>query len=200
MILRITIAGGADTRLQSLMRMFAAAGMSELHRAAGTEVQVVTAAHISVLAATRHTTANKLGASPTNHFAQAAEKVAAPAALTSDASSATLTINHPGFTRAFRNVTITPDTAQSLAIPIHAASYGRKASELWSRFQLFIPKGKAVIAATINGVFTPMYWLTKRVTQKQDRSLLPSDAQFRDAAMRGAKGWLGQALAKKGNL
>jgi len=200
MILRISIKGGMSPKLRSAMRAFTGAGLRELHQAAGVEVQHITVAHIAKLAATRHSTAERLGASPTNHFAQAAEKVAAASALTSDPSGATLTINHPGFTRAFGSVKIVPRTAQSLAIPIHALAYGHRAAELWDRLSLFIPKGKRIIAATIGGVITPLYILCKSVTQKQDRSLLPSDEQFTAAAVAGAKGWLGMAFAKGGNI
>ena len=200
MNLRVKISDGVSPKLQNVMRMLSSTGLRDLHQAAGTEVQRITADHVAKLAATRHATANRLGAAPTNHFAQAVEKVAAPAALSSDAAGATLTISHPGFIRAFRSVKIVPRESKSLAIPIHALSYGKRAGELWDRMHLFIPKGKRIIAATIGGVLTPLYVLCKSVTQKQDRSLLPSDAEFQAAAVAGAKGWLGMALAKGGKL
>lgn len=198
MNLRISIKDNATPWLQSLGRSLGGERSRDLHRAAGTEVQRITVDHIAQIAATRHATAERLGAAPTNHFAQAAEKVAAGSALTADASGAVLTINHPGFVRAFRDVKIVPRTAKSLAIPIHAIAYGHRAAELWDRMSLFIPKGKRVIAATIGGVVTPLYYLVRSVTQKQDRTLLPTDDQFRDAAVAGAKGWLSQALVKGG--
>ncbi len=199
MNLRIKVADSVSPRLQSLMRSLSGSGLIDVNRAAGQEVQLITVNHVAVIASTRHATAQRLGASPTNHFAQAAEKVAAGGALAADASGATLTISHVGFTRAFRDVKISPKSAKSLAIPIHATSYGKRASELWDRMGLFIPKGKRIIAATIGGVVTPLYILTKSVTQKQDRSLLPSDEQFQTAAVMGVKGWLGMVLAKGGN-
>ena len=200
MNMRIKISDGVSPRLQSLMRLMGGAGLRRLHQAAGTEVQRITVDHVARLAATKHATAERLGASPTNHFAQAAEKVAASSALSADASGATLTINHPGFIRAFRTVKIVPREAKALAIPLHAISYGHRPGELWDRLHLFIPKGENIIAATIGGVLTPLYALCKSVTQRQDRSLLPSDAEFQAAAVAGAKGWLGMALAKGGNL
>ena len=200
MNLRIKISDGLSPRLQSLMRLLGGAGLRELHQAAGTELQRITVDHVARIAATRHATAERLGAAPTNHFAQAAEKVAAASALSADPSGATLTISHPGFIRAFRTVKIVPREAKSLAIPIHALSYGHRAGELWDRMHLFIPKGKNIIAATIGGTLTPLYALCKSVTQKQDRSLLPSDAEFQKAAVDGAKGWLGMARAKGGRL
>jgi hypothetical protein len=132
----------------------------------------------------------KQGAPHSGYFAQAAEAVAGDAKLSADSSGATLTIDHPGFIRAFRTVKIVPRTTKYLAIPINAISYGQRAAELWDRMSLFIPKEKRIIAATIGGVLTPLYILCKSVTQKQDRSLLPSDKQFQDAAVAGAKTYL----------
>ncbi|MEO8204880.1 MAG: hypothetical protein ABI615_01775 [Chthoniobacterales bacterium] len=200
MNLRISIKDSATPRLASLIATLSGPGRSDLNRAAGAQLQVVTASHVAVLAATRHTTAERLGATPTNFFASAAEKVAQASALTADSSGATLTINHPGFIRAFRSVKIVPRTARSLAIPIHAISYGHRAAALWDRLALFIPKGKRVICAKLGGVITPLYILCKSVTMKQDRSLLPSDEEFQEAAIAGAKSYLGGALSAGGKI
>jgi hypothetical protein len=153
-------------------------------------VQELTRAHIAGLQRKGGSLADSVGAPVSNFYAQAAEKVAGDAALSANAGGATLTINSPGFLRAFRDVKIAPRTAKSLAIPINAIAFGHKASELWDRMGLFIPKGKRVIAATIGGVLTPLYILCKSVTQKQDRSLLPTDAEFLDAAVRGARQYI----------
>lgn len=154
-------------------------GRVDLHAAMGAEVQVVTAAHVRELAATRHGTAEKLGASPTNFLAQAAEKIESPAALGADADAATLTINHPGMSRAFRTVTIVPKNgATHIPIAMNAIAYGRRPRE-FSQVQ-FVHKGDAVrtdIAA---------YVLVRSVTQKQDRTLLPSHGEWEGAAARGA--------------
>lgn len=200
MNLRFHITETISPRLRDVVRALQGSRRAEMNAAAGVEVQKITADHISVLANTRHATAEKYGATPTGFFAQAAEKVAAASALTSSPEEAVLTINHRGFARAFRSVRIAPRTAKSLAIPIHRESYGKRASELWDRLSLFIAKGKRVICATIGGVVTPLYILVGSVTQKQDRSLLPSDDQFRDAAVVGVKGWLKMTLMQGGKL
>lgn len=194
MIVRFTISDGASPVLQSVMLRLSNQGLAGLHHAAGVEVQRITSDHVAKIAATRHGTAERLGAAPTNFYAQAAEKVASAGALSSGPAEAVLTINHPGFLRAFQNVKITPRTAKALTIPIHALSYGKRAGSLWDTLNLFIPRGKRIIAATIGGVLTPLYVLCKSVTQKQDRSLLPSDEQFQAAAVTGARGYLGISL------
>ena len=163
---------------------------SELNAAMGHEVQRLTHFHLSFLAATRHTTASKLGATPSNHLAQAAEKVSAPSALSADSSSATLTINHPGMIRALRDVTIVPRDAKSLAIPVHALAYNRRPREIWDALKLFIPKGKNVICMPSGNTITTLYVLVRSVTQKQDRTLLPSQQNFEKAAKLGAQRYL----------
>jgi hypothetical protein len=199
MNLRLKIEDGVSPRLAAVMKMFTGAGLASLHRAAGVEVQQTAVRHLMVIAGTRHATAQRLGAAPTGHWGKAAEKAGTPAALEADTAGATLTIAHPGIARAFRSITIVPRTSKALAIPISGISYGFRAAELWERMKLFIPKGKRIIAANIGGQLTPLYALCSSVTQRQDRSLLPSDADFQNAAVAGAKGWLASALAKGGN-
>lgn len=156
-------------------------GRIELHQAMGTEVQVATAAHVREIAGSRHGTAARLGASPTNFLAQAADKIESPAALGSDANASTLTINHPGMVRAFRDVKIGPGPKR-LSIPMNAIAYGRRISE-FAEVQI-VHKGDPVrqdIAAFI---------LVRSVTQKQDRSLLPSEDEWEKAGARGALNFL----------
>lgn len=185
MNLSIRIEDSASPRLAAIIRALRGPGREALLRAAGAEVQRVTAAH--------------LAARPGSHWKRAAEKAAQPAALQTGADAAILTIAHPGITRAFRDITIRPVEAQSLAIPIHPMARRFRAAELWQRMRLFIPRGGRVIAATIGGALTPLYILAKRAHQPQDRSLLPSDAEFQTAAARGAMAFLARARAAAAN-
>jgi hypothetical protein len=166
---------------------------SALHRAMGVEVQRVTVEHLEARQAGSAKAKAAAGRPHTGWFAKAAQ--AAASGLTSDGTAAVLTIKHPGISRAFRDVEIRPKTARALAIPIHAAAYGKRAGELWDRLNLFIPKGKRVICANLNGELTPLYFLTSKVSQKQDRTMLPSDAEFREAGETGVRGWLKEMLA-----
>jgi len=200
----VTISG--TEKLSATLRRVASAlhgsGRMELHQAMGAEVQYLTEDYLRAIAAERHKTADSLGASPSNHLAQAAEKVAQPGALTADADAATLTINHPGMVRAFRDVTIRPINAKALCIPINAIAYNRRPAQLWDQLKLFIPKGTRFIAMkTADGKsFVALYVMVRSVTQSQDRSLLPSNDQFGEAAARGARRFIGAALQKGGNL
>jgi hypothetical protein len=159
--------------------------LTGLHSAMITGVQEVTVNHLTRLAGERHATADRLGAAPTGHLAQAAEKVASPACVSASSRSGTLTINHPGLTRALRDVTISRADGGPLTIPVDAIAYGRRAAELWEPLNLFYAqnsKGQTFIAMKSGKTIKPLYLLVRSVTQHQDRSLLPADNEFAEAA------------------
>jgi len=184
-----------------LISMLEGAGRVQLHQAMGLYVQQETAEHLSDIAHTRHATAERIGAAPTGFWADAAERVESPSALSADASGATLTIAHPGIKRAFQSVTIVPVRAAALAFPIHEIAYGHRAAELWDALKLFIPKGSSIIAMhDASGGILPLFALCRSVTQEQDRTLLPSDQEWEDAAALGARLEIREALAEGGRL
>lgn len=165
-----------------------------LNLACITEVQQLTEEHLHEIAASRHATSGALGAPPSNHWAGAADKVASASAIGSDESAGTLTINHPGIGRALHDVTIRPVSAKAIAIPVNALAYAHRPREIWDRYKLFIKRnGKGgssngvIMRPGPNGIAIAMYVLVRSVTQKQDRSLLPSDAEFQGAASQGAR-------------
>ena len=89
---------------------------AELHEAMGLPVGELTRRHLDGLAATRHDTANALGATPSGFFAQAAEKVN----VSADAAGATVSIDQPGMGRAAHDVDIRASDSgkQALTIPL----------------------------------------------------------------------------------
>jgi hypothetical protein len=197
MNLRIDIQAG--TGMRELTARLRGAGRREMIGAAGYEVQRLTTDHLRALAASRHTTAQRLGAAPSGHLAQAAEKVPAPGALTTIGTEgdaqAVLSIRHPGLSRAFKDVTIRPVAAKALTIPIHALAYNRRAGQIAGLFRI-----GNVLAIKDGTTVVPLYALVRSVTQKQDRSLLPSDEALQEAASRGARRYIAAALQQKGNL
>ncbi len=186
--------GGLSPALRKLASSLGGPGRAALHEAMGREVQKTTEAYLRDLAATRHGTASRLGAAPSGYLSQAATKAADPAALTANTDGATYTITHPALNRAFSEVTITPKNAKSLAIPIHALAYNRRPSELASGgHQLFIKRGRNILATRQGDSTLALYLLVRSVTQSQDRTLLPSDQDWASAAARGAAAFLHQA-------
>jgi hypothetical protein len=153
-------------------------------------VREFTRNHLFKLSGERHATANRLGASPSGHLAQAVRAVE-QGAIAADPAGATLTINHVGLGRAFHDVTITP-SKKYLTLPIAAAAYNRRAGQLDHLFFFTSKGGNAFLAQrdpTAKGIKL-MYLLKRSVTQKQDRSLLPSDEEWSDAAAEIGRQWI----------
>ncbi len=155
----------------------------------GLAVREKTREHLAALAGSRHATAIKLGASPSGHLEQAARAVES-APVAADPNGATLTINHVGMIRALRDVTITPRQSQCLAIPVNAIAYNRRPAELWTQLGLFIAKGMIMMPGPDGPI--ALYKLVKSVHQKQDRTLLPSGAEWTEAAADGARSFFDQ--------
>lgn len=170
----------------------------ELGQAMGAEVQLVVVAHLRGLAATRHDTANRLGASPTNYLAQATDAAAGADVLTAESGAATLTFRHPTIARAFRDIHIAAKGAGALTIPVDKLAYGRRASQ----FDLYVWRSKTTGSAFLalrqedrHARPLLMFLLVRSVTQKQDRSLMPSDAEIAAAAVQGVREYLRQTVS-----
>jgi hypothetical protein len=168
---------------------------TELSAAMGEAVREKTRQHLIVEAGKRHSTADRLGAAHTGHLEQAWQAVeGAPIEATAD--DATLTINVPGLGRAFHDVTIAGPKGQT--IPVAAIAYGRRAGEF--NLYKFTSKttGNTFLALRQEDRNAPpiiYYLLVRSVTQKQDRTLLPSDQEWEQAAAGGAVQWYHRRLA-----
>lgn len=207
----VEINGGGGTGgrgLAELRRRLSGAGRRDLIAAAGYEVQRLVTDHLRGLARTRHKTAQALGAAPSNHWAAAAEKVAMPQALRTLGgegveAEATVTVDHPGIARAFHDVTIRPVEKEALVIAVHPLAYNRRASQVRMQLKTFVigQRGRGIIAMKGQGKFViPLYVLARSVTQRQDRSLLPSGPEMETAAGKGARNYIAAALEAGGNL
>lgn len=165
------------------------AGMHELIGARGSEI---TRSHLVAIAQTRHRSAERLGAAPSGHWAQAAEKTS----FTADKEGATISINQPGISRVEHDITVTPGPGKKyLTIPAIAAAYNQRAyrmPDLIAIVRNIQGVRRAIALGKVSGkgkerVETVWYWLVKSATQKQDRSLLPSDEEYRLSALAGVR-------------
>lgn len=197
--LKVDVNDGATPRVREFLER--CANMRGLHEAIGLRARALTRDHLIELARDRHATANRLGATPSGHWAQAAEKTT----HTADAVSATVTIAHPGIGRAMHDVDIVPTGGKkALTIPLIAQAYNLRAAAAWEQEGLFIAggknaKGKEVAVAVKrlgDGSLQPWYLLVPRVHQKQDRTLLPSDGEYALAAQQGARDFADYLLRK----
>lgn len=177
--------------LTRFMQVLKPSGRHLLFSAAGNAVSVLINNYLKRVAApTHHKTAERLGATPTGHLEKRTS-------FSSDSSSATVTIPIPGISRAFKSLTITPKKAPFLTLPIASQSYGSTTKEMRSiGWMLFRPPAKGahkmesgkfdryqdILMGSKDGEAIPLYLLRNRVNQKQDRTLLPSDASITQAA------------------
>jgi len=163
-----------------------------LHQDMGEAVRETTRAHLAGLAQTRHTTAEALGATPSGFLGRAARAVES-APVSADAGAAEMTLNHPGMIRAFRDVTIVPRNAKMLTIPVNALAYNRTPAAFWDAWHLQV-KGGAIVSKDAPDV--KLWVLCRSVTQKQDRSLLPSDEEWSDSAATAAEHFYERRIAE----
>ena len=173
-------------------------GMASVYRNAGVRLARCIRNWIRLLASTRHETANRLGATPTNHFK--ASDVQPPNATNADVS---VTVTTPGISRAYHDIDIDPVNGQFLTIPLHADAYGLSAREYSERYgKLFrinqkgsTEKGKVLYTKdALNGKPIPMYSLVTHVHQVQDPSLMPSSDKMTEEALNGALAAIKQIL------
>ena len=152
-------------------------GRRQLFSVAANAVRILVRNHLSRIAPRHHMSAHRLGATPTGHI----EKGARATHFTASSDSAEVIIPIAGLSRAFRPLTITPRTANALTLPISSHSYGKRVGDLRaSGWNIFRPKGKDALWGKLQDEddAVPLYVLKKRVQLKQDRSLLPSDAEL----------------------
>ena len=167
--------------------MMSAENRKRMFSAAADAVENLVRRHILRIAPAHHNSATKLGATPTGHLTKGARSTVSHATD----SAAEIIIPIAGLNRAFKNLTITPKNASALTLPIASQSYGQRVARMrqlgWS---IFRPKGKDVLMGTPQGGgdAVPLYVLKKRVEQRQDRTLLPSDAELSTTAGRAIIG------------
>ena len=152
-------------------------GHRQLFHAMADSVTELVRNHLSRIAPRHHISAHRLGATPTGHI----EKGARATHFTASSDSAEVIIPIAGISRAFRPLTITPRTANALTLPVSSHSYGKRVGDLRaSGWTIFRPKGKDTLWGKLQDEddAVPLYVLKKRVQLKQDRSLLPSDAEL----------------------
>lgn len=149
----------------------------------------------------RHRTAERLGARPTRHYERAATAIQGE----SDNAGAILRIpRRTGLGRAFGFVLLRPTGGRRfLTIPAGPETYGRQAGE-WSRetFDFAVihthrGPSPVLVWAADGGTHRKgdvAFWLRTLVYQKQDPTLLPSDAAYQELGRRTITSYFQRAL------
>jgi hypothetical protein len=206
----VTLSIDVRDRVSGMLGAFAA-GLSKragLNRAIGSYARNCVRDYLIGQAQTRHKTAEALGAQPSGHLARAAENTTFKA----DEQTATVSINSPGMSRAVRDLVIEPTSPRKfLTIPVIAEAYNQRAYRVRGlvaivtgdkgvlmkpqrgrsttyKTRRYAGPNKFTATTKQGGRFgTVWYVLVRRVKQKQDRTLLPSDEAISQAALEGVR-------------
>ena len=96
---------------------------------------------------------------------------------TQDSAIGEASIDIPGFSRAWHDVTIKPIRTKYLAIPIHQSAYGKRPSDFTG---LFIKKDKKALFQKQGEGIVALFALASQAFQKQDSTIAPSDQTYAD--------------------
>jgi len=175
--------------------------------------------YIRAIAAHTHTTAERLGASPTGYLSKRADLTES----SHNAEGATITVNGHIFQRVKGPVTVKPKRSKWLTIPATAEAYGKSAREFDDlRVQFFgrglmgLVKAEQSILGTRSregfdaerqqrraplanaGRGDVYFWLKKSVVLPQDDTLLPDARAYGEWAEIGARAYLSKVRRDMG--
>lgn len=188
--------------------------MARLNRLVGIRIREGVADHIGKASVTRHKCADRLGAKHTGYleFAPArgmmrggsrykggdgAEMPYTEVRDVSERGSTVVVCNTPGLRRAFGPMTVAPQQAKALTIPIYKDAYGRRARDfkkLGRRlFCITSRKGHGLLVERSGDEkhrLRPLYLLVKSANIPQDSGLLPDRAQLIEWTENAAESYL----------
>lgn len=167
-----------------LFRTLSGEDRKSLDNAGAQYAAAKTRAWLKDLGTTRHATAQKLGATPT----QIVERTRKGVKVADVGGAQCVVVPHPMFRRAFRDVTIAPQKASALAIPVHRLAYGKSPLAIEGLFP--VRRGKSLFFAKSEGKRpqkTVFYYLLhrERIEQEKDETLLPSGEELGKEACKG---------------
>ena len=199
-VVSLEVADRISAGVRHVAERLEGAGRVEASQAMGEEVQVLVVAHLRGLQSdgAHHKTRARLGGGEASNFiAQAASAADVAGVVQADADGVSLHLRHPIVARAFRDIQIEAKGSGALTIPVAAVAYNRRA-EQFSGLYVFKSKttGNSFLAQRAEKGEKPilLYLLVRSVTQRQDRSLMPSADEIHDAAARGLTGFVHRTM------
>lgn len=166
-------------KLTALMNALGPSNRHRLNAVGAKALEVKVRSHVARISAGRHRASAALGASPTGHYRKGMRGIAGHAT----ANGGEVVIPIAGISRAFHDITLTTPTREGkkyLTIPKHAAAYGHTVPELKRRgWKIFRPGKSLCLLGYRNKGEKPvmLFALAEAVHQRQDPSLLPSQAE-----------------------
>lgn len=195
-----------------LQRLGRAAAEGPLTNAMGRGAANAVTSHLFRLDGSR---ANKLGGRRTHFFSAAAKATS----MQSEPGGIRIVISSVGFRQRLEGGTIRPVNKKYLTIPARAEAYGKRAGEFNDLKVIFNKAGKPVGLAQadqslvkigrtrtdgsrkvtnkgeIGGLV--LFWLVKKVTQRPDPTVLPTDRAIADAAITAGNTYLNEVVNRK---
>lgn len=213
---KLTVREDAAPLLTAMLEKLADGDKGELNKAVADEAEVLTANHLLGVR-TEHKTAKRLGAEPTYFFQRMSQAVeswsdgngahvtiptgeAAISNLAKSAGAAAVGSRGP-FAAWWGPVNIVAINSSYLTIPASKIAYGRRAEEVPNlRFIPFASGAKALAQVEGKGADRKInvhYWLKEEVDLPEDKTLLPTDAEYLAAAERGAENFTLQVMEEQ---
>ena len=177
--MNVTVEIKGFEKLQALMNALGPSNRQRLNAVGAKALEVKVRSHVARISSGRHGSAGRLGASPTGHYRKGMRGIAGHAT----ANGGEVVIPIAGISRAFHDITLTTPTREGkkyLTIPKHAAAYGHTVPELKRRgWKIFRPGKSLCLLGYRNKGEKPvmLFALAEAVHQRQDPSLLPSQAE-----------------------
>ena len=181
----------------------------DLNEEIGAAVEELCKTYVQQDAGNRHASAARVGGTPTGFLGNAVEGIS----FDSDEHGATVQFRHPWFAAVGHDVTIVPGTqtpgVTHLAIAIDSEAYGHRpmigsAPRFPGSFVFKSKAGNLLLAMRVgkgkDAKLRLLYYLAPSVTQKQDRTRLPGDADIKTAALGAAQRFLEEEIAHAGKL
>ncbi len=163
MKVQVQISDAATPTLKDLQDTLNDAGKLKLRKAIAGRLETLVRAHIIRAAQTRHKTATRLGANPTNYLAKRGDTVETQVTGNAD-GLIKLTVYGDIFARVDGPVDVRPRRAKSLAIPAISGAYGRRPREIGGlRLVVFLDAKKAALAKVTGDGGTGPIFLRKQV-------------------------------------
>ena len=137
---------------------------------------------------------NKLGGERTHFWGKARRSVQQPELVSGDAAKVSITAI--GVAQRYYGGDIVPHTAKALTIPVHPSAYGHRAREFDDLEYIPSKSGKslAILArpnsASAHGIGEVYYVLVRRVHQKADPTVLPTETEIDEAALNAGETYL----------